>query len=67
MRAFDLRGFKPTATISSRYAAKTKNSGSYFGPRCYIAGAAAHAVKLDPSDADIIRRCDLYHAEWCST
>ena len=32
----DLRGLKPTATISSRYAAKTKKSGTYFGSGCYM-------------------------------
>jgi hypothetical protein len=34
--AIGLRGLKPTAIAScSRYAAKTKQSGSDFGPRCY--------------------------------
>ncbi len=37
MFAIDLRGLKPTATIGSRYAAKTKEPGSYFDPRCYAA------------------------------
>ena len=31
----DLRGLKSTAMISSRYAAKTPNSETDFGHRCY--------------------------------
>jgi hypothetical protein len=50
MFAIAFRGLKPTATFSSRYAAKTRKSESHFGPRCYRCNQAGSGVVFGQSN-----------------